>query len=103
MIFTAGIGPIDSTTGLLNTGSIEEQTKQTIANLNTTLNAGGADLDDIVQLTVYLSDFNDYAGFNKSFDEYFLPYVKSLPARATIQAAALYGEIKIEIVAIAII
>ncbi len=103
MIFTAGIGPVDPGTGLLNTGDIKEQTKQTIENLNITLNAAGATLDNIVQLTVYLSDFNDYKGFNKSFDECFLPHIKSLPARATIQVATLYGGIKIEMVAIAII
>ena len=103
IIFTAGIGPVNPTTGILSNGDIKEQTKLTIENIAITLEAAGATLDNIVHLMVFLRDFDDYEEFNQTFDEIFLPHIKNLPTRATVQAAALYNDIRIEIVAVAII
>jgi len=60
--------------------SIEEQTEQTFRNLERTLEAAGATLNDVVKTTVYLKDIKDFAKMN---DVYRRQFTDGYPARMT--------------------
>jgi|SRR6185437_6308635 len=63
-IFVTGSGPIDPVSGKLVGDSIEQQTEQTITNLEAILEADGATLADVVKVSVHLHNpslFDDYA------------------------------------------
>jgi len=97
MIFTAGTGPFDAD-GKLIEGDIKAQTRQTLENLKDILEAGGGALKDIVQVTIYITSFDVYQGMNEVYREYF---PTDPPPRATLQVAGLWGDMLVEIMAIA--
>jgi 2-iminobutanoate/2-iminopropanoate deaminase len=81
-IFCAGQGGVDPTTGKLVGGGIREQSRQTIRNLQTILEAGGSDLAHVVMVTVLLHDWKYFEGMNEVFEEIF---GQRPPARSTIR------------------
>ncbi len=97
LVFTAGQGAHDPTTGELPDG-IEEQTRRTLENVEAILREGGATLATAVKLTVYLADRQDYAAMNAAFDE-LMPHLP--PVRTTVQAGLGPGML-VEIGAIAV-
>ncbi|MFW6131285.1 MAG: RidA family protein [Candidatus Aminicenantaceae bacterium] len=98
-VFASGQIAIDPSTGELNQGKIEEQTKQVLSNLKAVLEAAESSLDKVVKCTVFLKDMNDYASMNKVYGQFFnSPY----PARAAVQVARLPKDVKVEIEAIAL-
>jgi 2-iminobutanoate/2-iminopropanoate deaminase len=99
-VFCSGQIPIDPATGELNTGSIEDQTRQVLKNLAAVLEAAGSSLDDAVKCTVFLQDMNDFSKMNAVYSEFFkVPY----PGRAAVQVARLPRDVKVEIEAIAVV
>ncbi len=99
-VFASGQIPINPSSGKLNTGSIEEQTRLVLSNLKAVLEAAGSSFDKAVKCTVFLQDMNDYSGMNAVYGEFFkAPY----PARAAVQVARLPKDVKVEIEAIAVI
>jgi 2-iminobutanoate/2-iminopropanoate deaminase len=85
--------------GKLVAGGIAAETKAALENIQKVIKAAGFDLKDIVSVTVYLADIHEFGDMNKVYKS-FLPDPK--PARATIQAAALVNDARIEISAIAV-
>ncbi|MFI2713889.1 RidA family protein [Micromonospora sp. NPDC018662] len=67
MIYTAGMGPADPTTGTLVGDDIETQTTQVLRNLDAVLRAGGSSLARVVKVTVHLADLADFAGFDRAY------------------------------------
>ncbi len=98
-VFCSGQIPIDPATGELNTGSIEDQTRQVLKNVAAVLEAAGSSMDDTVKCTVFLQDMNDFAKMNAVYGEFFKA---PNPARAAVQVARLPRDVKVEIEAIAI-
>ncbi len=98
-VFTAGQIAIDPGTGKLVEGDIREQTNQVITNLKEVLAAAGTDFSNVVKVTVFLSDINDFAEFNKVYAQYF---PSEPPARSAFQVAALPLGARVEIEMIAI-
>ena len=84
--------------GVLVGNTIEEQTRQSITNIQEVLTAAGSSLDQVVKTTVFLLDMNDFAAMNKIYGEYF---GENSPARSTIQVARLPkdGLVEIEVIA----
>jgi 2-iminobutanoate/2-iminopropanoate deaminase len=99
MIFTSGMAGVDPATGKLVPGGIEAETRQTLMNLSSILEAGKSSLRSVVKTTVYLRDMADFARMNAVYAEIFADVP---PARTTIQAAALPLGAAVEIEAIAI-
>lgn len=97
LLFTAGQIPLRPD-GTLVTGSVEEQTRQVLANLVAVLEAGGAGPETVAKTTVYLHDMNDYAAVNAVYAEVF---GAALPARSAVQVARLPRDAAVEIEAIA--
>jgi len=95
-VYVSGQVPRDPRTGELLGATIEEQAEGTLANLQRVLAAAGATLDDVVAVTVYLADENDWGAFNAVYRETFrAPF----PAR-TVVGAKLRG-ILVEVSAVA--
>lgn len=85
--------------GKLVAGGIGPETTAALANIQKVLKAAGFELKDVVSVTVYLADIREFGDMNKIYKDV-LPDPK--PARATIQAAALVNNARIEIAAIAV-
>ncbi len=96
LLFVSGQVPRDARTGDLLGTDIRAQSTGVLANLRRVLEAGGATLDDVVAVTVYLADPNDWGAFNEVYKETFSP---PYPARAVV-GAGLRG-ILVEVSAIA--
>ena len=71
MLFLSGQGSLDPSTGEVVPGDIEVQTRQTLDNLMTILEAAGATSKNIVNMRVILRDVADFPRFNETFREYF--------------------------------
>lgn len=99
LFFVSGQVPLNPRTGQIVSGGIAEQTTQVLDNLSAVLVAGGASLDTVVKTTIYLVDLNDFQVVNRIYGTYFNKGV--VPARATVQVAALPLDALIEIDAIA--
>jgi len=97
-IFVSGQIPMQPETGMAVKGDIAAQTHQVMKNLSAILRAAGVGFDQVVQMTVYLSNLDDFSGFNRVYEEYL---GESKPARATVQVARLPKEALLEIGAIA--
>jgi 2-iminobutanoate/2-iminopropanoate deaminase len=85
--------------GKLAPGGTAAETKAALENIEKVLKAAGFELKDVVSVTVYLADIKDFPEMNKVYKT-ILPDPK--PARATIQAAALVNDARVEIAAIAV-
>jgi 2-iminobutanoate/2-iminopropanoate deaminase len=85
--------------GKLAAGGIAAETKAALDNIDKVLKAAGFEMKDVVSVTVYLADIHDFGEMNKVYKSV-LPDPK--PARATVQAAALVNDARIEISAIAV-
>lgn len=98
LVFASGQIPLDPQTGEFVEGGVAEQTEQVLRNLSAVLEAAGTSLDRVVKTTVFLADMNDFAAMNEVYGRYFS---QDAPARATVEAARLPRDARVEIEAIA--
>jgi 2-iminobutanoate/2-iminopropanoate deaminase len=99
-LFASGQIPIDPATGEFVAGGITEQTEQVMRNVSAILEAAGAGLQQVVKTTVFLADMDDFTAMNEVYGRFF---GEDPPARATVQAARLPRDARVEIEAIAIL
>lgn len=86
MVFLSGQVGLDPETGQLVAGGFEAEARRVFANLAAVAEAAGSSLASAVRVTVYLTDFGQFAVANRIMQEYFRePY----PARVTIGVASL--------------
>jgi 2-iminobutanoate/2-iminopropanoate deaminase len=83
--------------GNMCVGNIEEETRWTLESISRILKLDGADLADVVKVTVYLADARNFGRYNKVFSEYF---PDGRVSRTTVEARAVI-ECKIEMDAVA--
>jgi 2-iminobutanoate/2-iminopropanoate deaminase len=100
MVFISGQIPIDPATGNFVSDDVAAQTEQVLRNLSAVLEAAGSSLNNVVKTTVFLADMNDFAVMNEVYAKYFS---ENKPARATVQAARLPRDARVEIEAIGLI
>ena len=100
MVFCSGQIPLDPETGAMVEGDIEVQTRQVLANLGAVLSAAGATFANVVRTTIFLADMGDFQVVNAVYAERF---ASDPPARATVQAARLPRDARVEIDAIAVV
>jgi 2-iminobutanoate/2-iminopropanoate deaminase len=81
------------------TGDIAEQTRQVMANIGEALAEHGYGFEDVVNVTVYLSDMEHYAGMNAAYREFFPN--GHFPARATVGGLQIAFGLDVEISAVA--
>ncbi len=98
LIFVSGTAPVDPATGQLVRGTIQEQTRQCLANIAAILEAAGSSLDQLVSATVILADEDDFAGMNEEWVDWF---PSDPPARQGARLPVRVEGLKISIAAIA--
>lgn len=99
-VFASGQIPIDPATGQFVEGGIVEQTEQVMKNVSAVLQAAGSSLDRVVKTTVFLADMGEFAAMNEVYGRYFQ---NDPPARATVEAARLPRDARVEIEALALV
>ena len=100
LVFASGQIPTDPATGEFVSGGIAEQTEQVLRNLSAVLEAAGTGLDRVVKTTVFLAEMVDFAAMNEVYARFF---TREPPARATVAAAGLPRNARVEIDAIALV
>ncbi|OLE54424.1 MAG: hypothetical protein AUG51_08480 [Acidobacteria bacterium 13_1_20CM_3_53_8] len=97
-LFASGQIPIDPMTGEFVVGGIAEETEQVLKNIKALLESAGTDLAHVVKTTVFLADMDDFAAMNEVYGRFFM---ENPPARATVQAARLPRDARVEIEVVA--
>lgn len=99
-VFASGQIPIDPKTGEFVAGGIGEQTTQVLKNLTAVLEAAGSSLAQVVKTTVFLADMKEFAAMNEVYGQFF---TGEPPARATVAAAGLPRDARVEIEVVALV
>jgi 2-iminobutanoate/2-iminopropanoate deaminase len=97
VLYISGQVPVDLESGLMVRGTIEEETETVLSNIKRIVEEAGAGMEDVLKVTCYLSDLNDFERFNTVFKSYFS---HDPPARSTIQAGGLPMNVQVELDAI---
>ncbi len=96
-LYISGQIPLDPVTMQVVSEAFKDQIFQVFQNLHAICEAAGRTLDDVVKLTVYMTDLGDFQIVNETMEQLFNePY----PARAAIEVSALPKGVKVEIDAI---
>ncbi len=98
-LYISGQIAINPESGDLVCNTIEEETKQVMANLKAVLNEAGFDLINVVKTSIFLSDMNSFAKVNEIYGQYF---THDFPARETVAVKTLPKNVNVEISAIAV-
>lgn len=86
LLFVSGIAPFDSDGEVVGEGDVVAQTRQVLQNLLNALRTVGADMSDVLKVTVFLTDVNDRAAINPVRQEFF---GDSRPASTLVEVSAL--------------
>jgi 2-iminobutanoate/2-iminopropanoate deaminase len=97
-VFVSGTGPADPITGAIVGTSIQEQTRQCLANIQAILEAAGSSLDKIVSATIILAEEDDFPGLNEEWLRWF---PSDPPARQGAKLPVRTPGLKVSIAAIA--
>ena len=99
MLFCSGQLPIDPETSEIVRGAIEAQTQQVLDNLGAVLKEAGMNYTDVVSVTVFIAEMDNFDRINKVYTEYFKEHP---PARCAVEVSRLPKDVGIEITLIAI-
>lgn len=99
LVFLSGQIPLDPRTMEFVAGDFEARARQVFDNLKAVAEAAGGSLDQVVKLTIFLTDLDNFATVNRVMEDYFdQPYparaavgVASLPKGADVEADAILG------------
>ena len=100
LLFTAGQVGLDPENQKLVPGGVATQAKQAMENLGAILKAANTSFDNLIKVTIFLTDIDDYAAVNEVYGSYF---TDAPPARSAVQVVALPAAASVEIEAIAAI
>lgn len=97
LIFTSGQIPFTAD-GQVVSDDVQEQTRQSLENIENILEEAGSGMDRVIKCTLYISDMEEFSQINEIYQEFFsVPY----PARSCVEVARLPKDVKVEIEAIA--
>ncbi|PSP86030.1 reactive intermediate/imine deaminase [Halobacteriales archaeon QS_6_64_34] len=99
LVFTAGQIPLTPEGDMLDSASVADQTEQALQNVEAVLKEAGAGMDDVLKVTVYLDDIDDFDAMNDTYAEFF---ASDPPARSAVGVDALPKGVAVEIEAVAI-
>ncbi len=97
-LFISGQGPIDPTTGQMSGADIEKQTRQTLTNVRSIVEASGLSMGNVVKVSVFLRSMGDFKKMNETYKTFF---PENPPARTTVEAKLPSPDMLIEMDAIA--
>ena len=98
-IYVSGQLPIDPATGAFAPGGIQEQTRQSLTNVQSILREAGVDLKNVVKTTVMLSDIANFAAMNEVYAQFF---AAPFPARSAFAVRDLPKGALVEIEVVAV-
>ncbi|MFB3887138.1 MAG: RidA family protein [Thermodesulfobacteriota bacterium] len=98
LLFLSGQIPIDPKTGEMTGGEIRQQTGQVLENMKGLLESQGLGMEDVVKVTIFLEDIENFNQVNEVYATYFSSFP---PARSTVEVAKLPRNAAVEIEAIA--
>ena len=98
-IFVSGQLPVNPESGLMP-GGIKQQTKQSLNNVKEILKEAGASLQDVVKVTVFLSDLENFSAVNEVYGQFF---TKDYPARCCVEVSRLPKDAGVEIEVMAVL
>lgn len=98
LVFVSGNAALDMATGQPIAGDIRAQTRRTLENIRTVLEAGGSSLECVLKCNCYLTDIDGFSAFNEVYQEFF-PHEP--PARTTVGVKLAIPVLLVEIEAIA--
>ncbi|MCG3722260.1 RidA family protein [Vibrio cincinnatiensis] len=102
MVLTSGQIPVNPETGDIPTG-IAAQARQSLENVKAVVESSGLTVGDIVKMTVFVKDLNDFSTVNQVYGQFFDEHnVAHYPARSCVEVARLPKDVGIEIEAIAV-
>lgn len=102
MVMTSGQIPVNPKTGEVPT-DIKAQTRQSLENVKAIIEQAGLQVKDIVKMTVFVKDLNDFATVNTEYEAFFKENNHpTFPARSCVEVARLPKDVGIEIEAIAV-
>jgi 2-iminobutanoate/2-iminopropanoate deaminase len=102
MIFVSGQIALDpNTSEVVGVGDVTLQTKQVMQNLEAVLQAANAKWENVVKVSIFLKDMNDFATVNGIYAQYFT--ADAAPARACVEVSRLPKDVLVEIECIAVI
>lgn len=99
--YLSGQGGLDPATGEVVAGGIGPETQQTLRNVEAVLAAGGMTLSDVVTVTCYLVDIEEWPAMNEVYAAHF-DGAKPYPARTAIAVAALPNGMRVEMTVTAV-
>ena len=99
LVFTSGQIAINPISGNLVTDDFSKEVEQVLENINSVLEAGGSNRDNIIKLTVFLTDMSNFKFVNEAFENFF---ICDYPARSVVEVSGLPLNVNIEIEAIGI-
>ncbi|MFC7524780.1 RidA family protein [Parapedobacter sp. GCM10030251] len=97
-LYVSGQIALSPETGALVQGTVEEETRQVLKNLEAVLAAAAYSFADVVKTTIFLRDMGDFGAVNAVYAEYF---TEQAPARETVAVAGLPKNVNVEISVIA--
>ncbi len=98
MLYCSGQIAIDPKTNQVMKGSITEQTKLVMSNIQALLEAASVDFSHVVKTNIFLKSMNDFAAVNEIYSQYFK---SAPPARSTVEVAGLPKGVDVEIEVVA--
>lgn len=103
MVLTSGQIPVNPATGDIVSDDIAKQARQSLDNVKAVVESAGLSVSNIVKMTVFVKDLNDFGTVNEVYGQFFDEHkVANYPARSCVEVARLPKDVKIEIEAIAV-
>ncbi|MDY7081267.1 MAG: RidA family protein [Halobacteria archaeon] len=97
-VFTAGQIPL-TPDGELVEGTVEKQTRQCLENIRAVLEEAGTSMENVVKVTVFLDDIDDFGEMNSTYETFF---DENPPARSAVEAGNIPKGVAVEIEAVAV-
>lgn len=101
MVFTSGQIPVCPQTGEIPS-DVQDQARLSLENVKAIVVAAGLSVGDIIKMTVFITDLNDFATINEVYKQFFDEHQATYPTRSCVQVARLPKDVKLEIEAIAV-
>ena len=98
-LFVSGQVPIEVPSGNVFTGDIKRQADITFSHLRNIIQDAGFQMDEIVKVTIFLTDLKNFEAVNSVYQKFFVG--GALPARAAVEVAGLPKGVGIEVECIA--
>jgi len=98
LVFTAGQIALTADGEFLGEEPVGVQTRQALENVKSILEEEGLAMQDVLKVTVFLADIDDYAAMNEAYGEYFQD---NPPARSAVGVAGLPKGAAVEVEAVA--